>query len=147
MSAPMAATRTSLMTRTGERRHARDLLDQIDGKVNSIQLEAGSKKATPVPPDLVTLIERVLQGVANGDAVTIEALPEELTTTQAASQLGISRPTVMKLINSGELPSHMVGTHHRVKTSDIAVFRRKRLEKQRTAFAELQALEEELEDY
>ena len=136
-----------MMTHTSERRHARDLLDQIGGKVSSIQLEVRGKKATPVPPDLVVLIEQVLHAIANGDAMTIEMLPEELTTTQAANQLGISRPTVMKLIQSGELPSHMVGTHHRVRTSDVAAFRRKRLEKQRTAFEELQALEEQLEEY
>jgi excisionase family DNA binding protein len=95
----------------------------------------------------VVLIEHVLQAIADGATVTIEALPDEVTTTQAAQQLGISRPTVMKLIQSGELPSHMVGTHHRVNTSDVTAFRRTRLDKQRAAFEELRALEEQLEEF
>ena len=41
----------------------------------------------------------------------------------------------------------MVGTHHRVNTSDVTAFRRTRLDKQRAAFEELQALEEQLEKF
>ena len=35
---------------------------------------------------------------------------ETLTTTEAAAVLGLSRPTLMKLIDSGELAHIMVGT-------------------------------------
>jgi len=51
---------------------------------------------------------------------------EALTTTQAASALGLSRPTLMKLIDSGELAHVMVGTHHRVPAQALVDFQRAR---------------------
>lgn len=136
--------RTAVLTRAGERRHARDLVGRA-GEVGALQLEIAGQP-TRVPDDLAAIIVRVLRAVADGDTVTIAALPDELTTTQAADQLGVSRPTVMKLIGSGELPAHMVGTHHRVRTADVTAFRRARLARQRAAFDELQALEDQLDE-
>lgn len=48
------------------------------------------------------------------------------TTTEAASMLGISRPTLMKLLESGELESEKVGTHHRIPATAIAFYERTR---------------------
>lgn len=45
------------------------------------------------------------------------------TPAQAARLLGVSRPLVMKMIASGELPSILVGTHHRIAAEDLAVYR------------------------
>lgn len=99
MSATMTAPRTSVLTRTGESHHARDSFDQMGGKVDVIHLEVSDKPSTSVPPDLVALIEQVLRAVTDGDTVTIGALPAEMTTTQTAEQLGVSRPMVTKLIH------------------------------------------------
>lgn len=145
MPTTMAPARAAVLTRPGERRHARDLIDRVGGD-GAVQLEIAGQQPTRVPDDLAAIIVRVLRAVADGDTVTIAALPDELTTTQAADQLGVSRPTVMKLIHSGELPAHMVGTHHRVRTADVVAFRRARLARQRAAFDELQALEDQLDE-
>lgn len=48
------------------------------------------------------------------------------STTEAASMLGVSRPTLMKLIESGELESEMVGTHHRIPAEGIVAYQRAR---------------------
>lgn len=50
----------------------------------------------------------------------------------------------MKLIAAGEISSHKVGSHARVKTADVVAFRKLRLERQRAAFEEFRALDEEL---
>lgn len=49
---------------------------------------------------------------------------EEFTTTEAAAMLGVSRPTLMKLITSGELAHVKVGTHHRVPAQAILDFQK-----------------------
>ena len=48
------------------------------------------------------------------------------STTEAASMLGISRPTLMKLIEAGDLEPEMVGTHHRIPAEAIVSYQRAR---------------------
>lgn len=67
-----------------------------------------------------------------------------LTTQQVADALGVSRPFVVKLIDAGELPAERVGTHRRVRASDVENYRRARRQKSAAAMDELVALTEEL---
>lgn len=53
-------------------------------------------------------------------------IKEVFTTTEAATMLGLSRPTLMKLIESGEIDHVKVGTHHRVPAQAILDFQRAR---------------------
>ena len=48
------------------------------------------------------------------------------STTEAASMIGVSRPTLMKLIEAGALESEMVGTHHRIPAEAIVAYQRAR---------------------
>src|SRR5262249_29697791 len=73
----------------------------------------------PIPSALAGLMRAVIEGVSRGSTVTIHSLPRELTTTTAAKMLGISRPTLMKLIAEEKLPAHRVGSHTRVLASDV----------------------------
>jgi excisionase family DNA binding protein len=56
----------------------------------------------------------------------LESMPELLTTSNAADVLGVSRPTLVKLITDGKLPVVMRGTHRRVRWSDLSAFRQAR---------------------
>lgn len=66
-----------------------------------------------------------------GQVTIVSRDGELLTTTQAATILGISRPRVSQLVNRGALKSTLVGKHHRIALADV-------LEKKRR----LDALEE-----
>lgn len=54
-----------------------------------------------------------------GNAVTIAPQTMKLTTQQAADPLGVSRPTVVRLITGGTLPAGRIGNHHRLLTASI----------------------------
>ncbi|MEB0265077.1 TA system antitoxin ParD family protein [Cryobacterium sp. 10I5] len=83
----------------------------------------------------------------------VEALKEaqdaqeaaEMTSTTAASVLGVSRPTLMKIVNEGLLPSHKVGAHHLFKPADVAKLAEVRHADRLDAFAKLRELDEALE--
>jgi len=68
------------------------------------------------------LIE-ILEAVAEGDSATVVRTPREVSTQQAATVLNVSRPTVVKLIDDGVLPSRKVGTHRRVALADLLAYR------------------------
>ena len=95
-----------------------------------------------VPPHVAEFIRGMLESIVTNGSVQAHAMPEILTTTVAASALGVSRPTLMKLIRDGRIPSHRVGTHTRLRSKDVTAFRVKRLAEQRVAFEELRQIED-----
>lgn len=126
-----------------ERRQAREILDHAMAG-GTWTLSDDATAPVPAPAELSRLLTTIVDTVARGGVVTVGAMPEILTTTAAADVLGISRPTLMKLVGSGEVPAHKVGSHTRLRAVDVLDFRRARLERQREAVMEL--LEVELGD-
>ena len=61
-----------------------------------------------LPKDVSVIVTTVLESLSKGSRVVISTTPKELRTTAAAEMLGISRPTLLKLVREGELPSHKV---------------------------------------
>ena len=89
-----------------------------------------------VLPKLVTpLLIKILTEMAQGNAVTMIPLHAELTTQEAANLLNVSRPFLNKVLDRGELKFHKVGTHRRIKFSDLEDYRQER-ERQRASAME-----------
>lgn len=97
-----------------------------------------------VPAELAGVVRAVLSAMARGASVTVAAMPAEITTTVAAKELGVSRPTLMKMIKNSEIPAHKVGSHTRLKTDDVHAVLRQRRNEQRRAFNDLRDFEESL---
>ena len=70
-------------------------------------------------PDLNAAVQRAIEG-------SLKPLPKEMTTTQAADYLDVSRPFVVKLVKRGILPCRFVGKHRRIP-SDALVKHRERM--------------------
>lgn len=49
-----------------------------------------------------------------------------LTTVEAARMIGVSRQFLIGLLQRGEVPHHMVGTHRRVYVRDLLAYKAKR---------------------
>jgi excisionase family DNA binding protein len=72
-------------------------------------------------------LAEVLEAAADGERPVVLRSPDSLTTEQAATVLGVPRPTVVRMIDSGKLPARMVGTHRRVSGSGrVAIMRGRR---------------------
>lgn len=103
--------------------------DLIEITVNGVRVE--------VSPELEAAVHRAYKGL-------FQPLPPEMTTTQAAEFLDVSRPFVIKLIKRGELPCRMVGKHRRIPTDALREYREKMYQRARSAAAEITRLSQEM---
>lgn len=111
--------------------------DQLAEVLSFIQAYEGANGTTPEPryflagpgegeqvelPETVYhVLLQVLQAMQAGKAVTVAPQNQILTTQQAADLLGVSRPTVVKLIAEGELPAEVPGTKRRILRLDDVI--------------------------
>ena len=101
----------------------------------ALLLEDGS--TLELPTQLSRFLERTMRSAASGSVIFTSSIPEELTTTTAAEQLGVSRPTLMKMIAAGELPATKVKSHTRLRRDDVLDLRQRREEQRRQAADDL----------
>jgi excisionase family DNA binding protein len=120
----------------------------------SLELEReGALSGVVAEPELEGLLRELLVR-AVGLLAEQERLPNELavfttakamTTGEAAAALGVSIPTVRKLVARGDLQAHYVGTHLRVHPDAVASYLDARRTSERDMDA-LVALSDELRD-
>lgn len=100
-----------------------------DSNETAVTLTVSGNESQEIGDALSQVIQQVLHALAQGQRIEIQTSPQYLTTTMAARRIGISRPTLMKAIRSGELPAFKVGSHFRIRTGDAEIFRKTLLEK------------------
>jgi excisionase family DNA binding protein len=83
-------------------------------------------KEIPLPDSVYEALKAVVRAMASGKAISLVPTDHELTTQKAADLLNVSRPYFIKLIEQGEIPYFMLGTHRRVKLQDVMKYRQKR---------------------
>jgi excisionase family DNA binding protein len=111
---------------------------------------SGARRGDQVelPPGVYRVLRQVVEVMQQGLAVTVAPQSQTLTSQQAADLLGISRPTLIKLLDAGQIRYERIGTHRRVMLRDLLAYRAKRREEQYAALAATAAdfeTEEDLE--
>lgn len=81
--------------------------------------------------ELRDLLLGLTQTVDGGTDVTLLETDGELTPSQAAARLKMSRTHLYKLLDSGALPSHRVGRDRRITCTDLLEFEAKRRDDRR----------------
>jgi excisionase family DNA binding protein len=127
-----------------ERDQARAALKALADRPSRFRLPSG--KTVVLPKSAVNGLVDLLSAVAAGDEAEVVHKDREITTQQAAELLGMSRPTVIKLIEEGELraSARRVGTHRRLRVRDVLAFRERELERRRQILDEMTREAEEL---
>jgi excisionase family DNA binding protein len=103
--------------------------------------EAGDQ--VEIPAEVHRVLRQVVEALRQGLAVTVAPQSLTLTTQQAADLLGVSRPTLIKLLDEDRIAYERVGTHRRVLLRDLLAYRQTRREAQ---YAALEATAVDFED-
>lgn len=90
-----------------------------------------------LPEELRSVLRTVVSAMRRGQAVTLAPLAMRLTTQQAADLLGISRPTLVKLLEEDRIPYERPGRHRRIKLVDLLAFQEERRRERRTALRKM----------
>jgi excisionase family DNA binding protein len=109
--------------------------------------EVGEQDALIIPRATAILFAQILEVLAKGHGVQIIPKDAELTTQQAADALNVSRPYLIGLLESGQIPYRKVGKHRRISFDALMAYKRQDDLKRRTAADELAKLSEELGVY
>lgn len=85
-----------------------------------------------VPDILLPLITEAIGSLAEGKAVRVEPGNLVLSTQEAADLLGVSRPTLVRILDAGAIPfSTPTGTHRRVKRADVLAYQKQSTRRRR----------------
>lgn len=104
---------------------------EFQKQLNPDSAQFSTRDGQNAPDALNAIIRSVIEAISQGRPISISTMPEKITTTTAASLLGVSRPTIMKYIRQGKLTSTMVGTHHRLNSAEVLELRESRKEELR----------------
>ena len=93
---------------------------------------AGARPGDQVelPEEVYLALRKIVDAMQSGLAVSVVPQATRLTTQQAADLLNVSRPTVVKLLDEGEIPFEKAGTHRRVILADLHAYRERRRARQ-----------------
>jgi excisionase family DNA binding protein len=106
--------------------------------------DQGESITVKVPVSAFRLFIDILAQMANGNSVTLIPIHAELTTQQAAEILNVSRPYLIKLLESGEIPFRKVGSRRRILDQDLREYQNQINAKRQETLAELAAQAQEL---
>lgn len=90
------------------------------------QLISPQGEIKKLPEAVYNLLVQILKDLSEGCSVAILQERSGLTTVQASKMLGVSRQFFVNLLEKGEIPHHMVGTHRRVLIRDVMVYKKNR---------------------
>ena len=87
----------------------REDLDQVQHLAESL----------PEGSPLAILLHNLVTAASRGLDVTLLSADRDLTPNETATMLSMSRPHLLKLMDTGVIAFHRVGTHRRLHLSDV----------------------------
>lgn len=118
-----------------------DLSRFLDALTQPAALLGPDGQTVPLPLEAFNVLRDVVDSMRVGKAITVAPIDQMLTTQEAANFLGISRPTLVKLLDEGRIPHELTsgGRHRRIRLHDILHYQEQKRISRRQALGELTA--------
>lgn len=113
------------------------MIDNVPSDPVAPMLIGTDGERVALPEEIYRVLTIVVNEMKSGHAVTITPLSQRISTQEAADLLGLSRPTLVKLLETGEIAYEQPGRHRRVLLTDVLNYRE---EKHRAAMDTLDTL-------
>lgn len=136
-----------------QRKSLAALLDFLEHVPSERPEHAGYKLVSPtgevteLPESVFLLLQRIIEVLARGDAITVVPVGKELTTQQAANILNVSRQYMVRLLDDGRIPFRKTGTHRRVRMEDLLAYKRQRDRDRMASLDDLSQLSQDFGGY
>ena len=111
------------------------------------KLTSPSGEVAQIPTSVFLLLERIIEVLARGDAITVVPVGKELTTQQAAHILNVSRQYVVRLLDEGKIPFGRTGTHRRIRMEDLLKYKTQRDRERMSSLDELSQMTQDFGGY
>lgn len=121
-----------------------DLLVRDSEALHRALAESGSEVKVALSRETAELMSQLIDARARGEEIVVSPGNSEVTPTEAAVLMSMSRPQIRKLMDQGLLEFRKVGTHHRIRVSSIRTYLEAERPRRRGALAELADLQNEL---
>ena len=87
----------------------------------NIKIEESSE-IFKIPLTALRFLSQILSCMAEGKTISLISSDSELSTPQAADMLNVSRPHIIKLLETGVIPFKKVGTHRRISLDALLAY-------------------------
>lgn len=104
---------------------------------SSAELVAPDGTRRAIPPEVFRALEQVANALASGKGVTVAPYSLLLTTQEAADFLGVSRPTLVKLLDGGEMEFEKRNRHRKVTLRALVDYQERSRHERRVALEDL----------
>lgn len=102
------------------------------------------KEGVEISSQLLKVALKLVKELVEEKETLVFTEDKELTTQEAADYLNVSRPYLIKLIEEGKIPFRKVGTHRRIKFTEVIKYDNLTQEQQLKGLAELTKQAQEL---
>ncbi len=123
------------------------LLSELCGAENVVTISVRRGDQTidlPVSSELFPTITAFLALIGRYGSIDVAPIEAIVSTQQAADILNMSRPHLVKLLETGALPFHRVGTHRRVLLDDVMAYKQAHHVRAISALKEMAKIDREL---